>query len=238
VGFEVIPAIDVADGRLARFTPEGFVPIEAFGADPLAAAEAFAAAGALRIHVVDMDLAFTGEAGNLEVVRSITRLGVPVQASGGIATRADAESLLEAGADRVVLGSAMLLARPLLAEAMRSLGERAAVALELEDGIVSPRGRVVGRLPLGPTLVWLEAARPARCVVTAVARVGAGAGPDLEVVRAVSQTLECPVGAAGGVASVADLQALARVPGVEGAVVGRAVLEGELDLDEAIRAFA
>lgn len=238
MGFEVIPAIDVADGRLARFTPDGFVPIAAFGADPLDAAEAFASAGAPRIHFVDMDLAFTGEARNLDVVRSIVALGVPVQASGGIATRADAERLLGVGADRVLLGSAMLLARPLLVEAVRSLGERAAIALEVEGGFVTPRGRVVGRLPLGPTLVWLDAARPARCMVTAVERVGGGKGPDLGLVRAVSEAVECPVVAAGGVASLADLEALARIPGVEGAVVGRSVLEGELDLGEAIRAFA
>jgi len=107
VGFEVIPAIDVADGRLARFTPDGLVPIEAFGGEPVAAAEAFAAAGAPRIHVVDMDLAFTGDARNLGIVRSIAELGVAVQASGGVTSRVDAERLISAGADRVVLGSAM-----------------------------------------------------------------------------------------------------------------------------------
>jgi len=238
VGFEVIPAIDVADGRLARFTPDGFVPIEAFGGEPVAAAEAFAAAGAPRIHVVDMDLAFTGDARNLGIVRSIAELGVAVQASGGVTSRVDAERLISAGADRVVLGSAMLLARPLLAEALRALGSRAALAIEVEGGFVSPRGRVVGRLPLGPTLVWLQAAHPVRCLVTAVERVGAGEGPDLGVVAAVAETVGCPVVAAGGIASIGDLRALAGVPGVEGGVVGRAALEGTLDLGAALAAFA
>src|SRR4249920_1924503 len=97
--FEVIPAIDVTGGRLGRFTAQGPVAVAAFGGDPVTAAEAFMRAGARRLHVVDMDLAFTGAAVNIEVVMAVRRAalfhGASIQASGGIETQEDMEHLLD-----------------------------------------------------------------------------------------------------------------------------------------------
>ena len=108
MSFEVIPAIDVAGGRLASYSPAGPSRSQAFGGDPLGAARAYAAAGVVWVHVVDLDLAFEGEARNLEIVREIASLGLRVQASGGVREIGDVESMLAAGAGRVVLGSAAL----------------------------------------------------------------------------------------------------------------------------------
>ncbi len=106
--FQVIPAIDVAGGRLARLSPDGPVAIEAFGGDPLAAARACLEAGATLLHVVDMDLAFSGEARNAGVLRSIAALGARVQAAGAIVDDREIAAALDAGSERVVLGSAAL----------------------------------------------------------------------------------------------------------------------------------
>jgi phosphoribosylformimino-5-aminoimidazole carboxamide ribonucleotide (ProFAR) isomerase len=232
VSFEVIPAIDVSGGRLALFTPEGPRPTEAFGGDPLAAARTYRDTGARWIHVVDLDLAFGTGFGNLGIVSAVAELGVSVQASGGIATGAEAAAALAAGASRVVLGSGALFDEMEAERAIASLGERAIVGIEVDEGRIRPRGREGGDLPLVETLGWISALGAVRFLVTAVARVGGTDGPDLKVLRRVGRSGR-PVYAAGGIATLGHLREV-RGAGVAGAVVGRAALEGELDLVRAL----
>jgi phosphoribosylformimino-5-aminoimidazole carboxamide ribonucleotide (ProFAR) isomerase len=237
VAFEVIPAIDVAGGRLVRITPGGARAVEVFGGDPLAAATAFVERGAGRLHVVDVDLAASGRAGNLDLLRATAALGVPVQASGGVSTRAQAEELLAAGADRVVLGSAALADRDAAERAVAGLGERLCVGIEADGPTIRSRGGGE-ELPLWETLAWLGSLDVRRYVMTEVGRVGSAAGPDLDGIWALATHTGRPVLAAGGIRSVDDLRAIATLGGsVEGAVVGRALYEG-LDLGEALRAVS
>ena len=233
--FEVIPAIDVSDGALATFTPTGPEPVEAFGGNPMAAAEAAVAAGADRLHVVDIDLAFRGEARNLEIVAAIASLPVDVQAAGGIRTGDEVRAFFEAGATRVVLGSAALVDEDHATALLSAEGPRLAVGIEVDEGRIRSRGRDPVDLPLMETLGWVVSAGPSALLVTSVTRVGEGTGPDLELVRRVARAGR-PVLAAGGVASIADLHDL-RAAGAVGAVVGRAALEGSLDLTAAIAEF-
>ncbi|MEO8477060.1 MAG: HisA/HisF-related TIM barrel protein [Actinomycetota bacterium] len=228
MAFEILPAIDVAGGRLALHTPEGPRPLGAFGGDPLAAARAYAQAGARRVHVVDLDLAFGGTFENLAVVGAVAAMGLQVQASGGIASRAEAQRALSAGANRVVLGSGVLLDEDEARAAIEALGSSAIVGIEVDAGRIRPRGRLEGDLPLTETLGWLVASGAAGFLVTAVARVGAMTGPNLDTVRRIVRAGR-PVFAAGGVGSIDDLRALRRA-GAVGAVVGRAALEGGIDL--------
>jgi phosphoribosyl isomerase A len=232
VTFEVIPAIDVVGGRLAIATPGGPRPTEAFDGDPIAAARAYAGAGARWAHVVDLDLASGRGFLNLGVVEAVSDLGLRVQASGGIVSAADAARALEAGASRVVLGSGALVDEREAEHAVVSLGERALVGIEVEGGSIRPRGHVAGELPLVETLGWLTAVGATGFLVTAADRVGRLAGPDLELVRRVVRSGR-PVFAAGGVAGLEDLRAIRR-SGASGAVVGRAALEGDLDLVAAL----
>ena len=109
--FEVIPALDVAAGRLVRIDRSGAIPVEAFESNPLTAASTFVRAGATRLHLVDVDLARSGEVENLPTLRAVCQLGVPLQASGGVRSHAHVAALLSAGAERVVLGSATLADR-------------------------------------------------------------------------------------------------------------------------------
>jgi len=230
--FEVIPAIDVSEGALAALTPAGPRPVEAFGGSPIAAAEAAVAAGARWVHVVDMDLAFRGEARNLEVVAAIASLPVAVQAAGGVRDAEEVRALFEAGATRVVLGSAALADEHRAIALLSAEGPRLLMGIEVDGGRIRSRGRDAVDLPLLETLGWLVSAGAASLLVTAVDRVGQLGGPDLEMVRRVSRAGR-PVLAAGGIASIADLLEL-RAAGAAGAIVGSAALDGSLDLSAAI----
>ena len=235
--FEVIPAIDVKDGALAHLTPTGLMPIDAFAGDPVAAAAAMVEAGATRLHVVDMDLAFDGEPRNLDVVSAIVSLRIPVHAGGGVRTADEIDALLSVGASRVVLGSAALADEVLVRELLEVHGPRLIVGIEVgDDGTIRSRGRDPVDLPLMETLGWLSAARAPVFLVTAVARVGSSIGPDVGAVRRVVRAGR-PVIAAGGIHTIDDLRAL-RAAGASSAVVGRALLEGTLDLGDARLALA
>ena len=233
--FEVIPAIDVSGGVLATFTPAGPAPVDAFGGNPLAAAEAAVAAGARWIHVVDMDLAFRGDARNVEIVGAIASLPVAVQAAGGVRTAEEVRAFFEAGAARVVLGSAALADEGHTIALLSAEGSRLVAGIEVDEGRIRSRGRDPIDLPLMETLGWVIPAGPSGLLVTSVARVGERTGPDVELVRRVVRAGR-PVRAAGGVASLADLHDL-RAAGAAGAVVGRAALDGSLDLSAAIAEF-
>ena len=232
--FAVLPAVDVAGGRLAVLGPQGPVPVDAFGGDPLAAARAYAAAGARWLHVVDMDLAFGG-AGEADAIVRAIRDELPqvrIQMSGGIASLAVGARYLEAGASRIVLGSSALADEEAAIALLRRLGREALVGIEVQDGKIRSRGREPVELDLMTTLGWLAALQVAGFLVTAVARVGAKAGPDVELIRRIARR-GLPTLAAGGIRSLEDLQALRDV-GAVGAVVGRAALEGDLDLGAAL----
>lgn len=230
--FEVLPAIDVAGGRLARYTPGGPAPIQAHGGDPIVAARACMDAGARWIHVVDMDLAFSGEARNLDVLRSIVALGARVQAAGAIVSDAEIEAALEAGAARVVLGSAALADMGAAAGSIGQFGQRLAVGIEVDGERIRARGRRPTDLPLTDTLGSVVAAGVSRFVLTAVPRVSTLEGPDLGALAGMV-AFGRPVIIAGGLATTDDLVAV-RNAGAEGAIVGRAALEGGLDLAKAI----
>lgn len=233
--FEVIPAIDVSGGVLATFTPAGLAPVEAYGGKPLAAAEAAVAAGARWIHVVDMDLAFGGEARNVEIVAAIASLPVAVQAAGGVRTAEEVRTFFEAGAVRVVLGSIALEDERRASALMSAEGPRLVAGIEVDGGRIRSRGRDPVDLPLMETLGWVIPAGPSALLVTSVARVGERTGPDIELIRRVVRAGRSVL-AAGGVASLADLHDL-RAAGAAGAVVGRAALDGSLDLSAAIAEF-
>lgn len=233
--FTLLPAIDVTAGRLGVHRPDGPEPVEAFEGDPVAAARSFHAAGASWIHVVDMDLAFTGELRNADVVRAIGGAvpGARIQASGGVATEEVLVALREAGAARVVIGSAALGDPDVVRRLLDVAAGSALVGIEVTDGRIRARGRSEVDLDLMTTLGWLALTPGVEAVlVTSVGRVGGLAGPDLDLVRRVMRR-GFPVLAAGGVRSLDDLVAL-RDAGAVGAVIGRAALEGGFDLATAV----
>jgi phosphoribosylformimino-5-aminoimidazole carboxamide ribotide isomerase len=214
---EVIPAVDVLGEGAVRLERGNYDSVVERAGEPLALAQRWVAAGARRIHLVDLDGARTGRV-RPALVRTIAALGVPVQASGGIRSLADARALLDAGADRVVVGTA---AWPDPAPWFE-LGEALVLALDVRDGEVRTAGWTVGTgLRFADALTL---AQGQRMLVTAIDRDGTLAGPDVELVR---QAVEAGgrVLAAGGIRSVEDVAALAAT-GAEAAIVGRALLTG------------
>jgi phosphoribosylformimino-5-aminoimidazole carboxamide ribotide isomerase/phosphoribosylanthranilate isomerase len=232
VAFEVIPAIDVAGGRLARLSTRGPVPLEAHGGDPVAAAIACLASGARLLHVVDLDLAFSGEPRNADVLRAIVALGARVQAAGAIVEDRQIGDALDAGGERVVLGSGALVDLDETARLIERYGERLVIGIEVDGDRIRARGRRPTDLPLLETLSSVHAAGAARVVITTVQRVSTMTGPDVGALS-IAVRLALPAIAAGGIASLDDL-AIVREGGAEGAIVGRAALEGRLDLVRAI----
>jgi phosphoribosylformimino-5-aminoimidazole carboxamide ribonucleotide (ProFAR) isomerase len=235
MAFEVIPALDLAAGRLAVVTADGPAPATAYDGDPVAAASAAIAAGARWLHVVDTDLAFGGRPDNLGVIGSIAEMDVRVQASGGIRTGEQVRAMLDAGARRVVLGSGALTDEADALRTIETLSGSIVVGIEVDEGRIRSRGAVPVDLPLAETLGWLVAGGAPRFLVTAVDRVGRLGGPDVGVVKRVVRSGR-PVIAAGGVAGLDDLRAIRRA-GAVGAVVGRAALEGGLDLARSMAAL-
>jgi phosphoribosylformimino-5-aminoimidazole carboxamide ribotide isomerase len=212
---EVIPAVDVLGDEAVRLEQGSYDSVVERGADPVTLALRWTEAGARRIHLVDLDGARRGGV-RPQLVRAVAaETGLPVQASGGIRTRVDAEALLAAGADRVVVGTAAWPdPTPWL-----DLGERLVLAVDVRDGAVRSDGWTKGA---GLTVdEALARSGDARLLVTAIDRDGTLAGPDVELVRRAAEGRR--VLAAGGVRSPADVEALAAA-GAEAAIVGRALL--------------
>jgi phosphoribosylformimino-5-aminoimidazole carboxamide ribotide isomerase len=202
----------------------------------LTAASAFVRAGATRLHLVDVDLARSGEVENLPTLRAVCQLGVPVQASGGVRSRTHVEALLSAGAERVVLGSATLADRDEAELLAREFGDRLVVGIEADGPVVKPRGSDV-ELALRDLLEWLARIGVCRYLFTEVGRVGALEGPDLDGIWAFAEYSAVPVLLAGGIRGVDDVRAVAALGGrIEGVVIGRALYEG-LGLEEALAAI-
>jgi phosphoribosylformimino-5-aminoimidazole carboxamide ribotide isomerase len=212
---EVIPAVDVLGEGAVRLEQGDYDSVVERAGDPVALAERWVAAGAKRIHLVDLDGARSGRV-RPELVRAIAGLGVPVQASGGIRSLADARALLEAGADRVVVGTAAWPDPTPWFE----LGEALVLALDVRNGELRTTGWTTGSGLRFEDALTLAAGR--RMLVTAIDRDGTLAGPDVELVR---QAVEAGgrVLAAGGIRFVEDVAALADA-GAEAAIVGRALL--------------
>jgi phosphoribosylformimino-5-aminoimidazole carboxamide ribotide isomerase len=225
---QVIPAVDLL-GDSAVGLEQGQFDRVAARAQPDELVRRFAAAGAAWIHVVDLDGARSGRI-RRELVERLASAAHParVQASGGIRSLDDAKGLLAAGVSRVVVGTAALNDPRALRAFAQALGERLIVAIDVRAGRVAVRGwtRETG---LGPeeAALWCAEAGVARLLCTAIERDGTLTGPDLALLRAVVDASQLPVLAAGGIRSHEDLTAVAAV-GCEGAVVGRALLDGSL----------
>ncbi len=221
---EVIPAVDVLGTGAVRLRQGDYGDVVERPGDPVALARSFAAAGAGRIHLVDLDGARSGRV-RPELVREVAAVVAParVQASGGIRTAADADALLAAGADRVVVGTA---AFPDPGPWAAALGERLVVALDVRHGLIRTAGWTEAGLPLADALARCREAGVGRLLCTAIDRDGTLAGPDLALVETVAQA-GAAVLAAGGIRSPGDVAALARA-GAEAAVVGRALLAGDV----------
>ncbi len=237
--FQVIPALDVLEGRCVRLSEGRREHVTIEGGDPAAAAARFAAEGAAWLHVVDLDGAFSGRPTPGVVEQVVAASGIPVQFGGGLRNADAIQASLDAGAGRVTIGSAALTAvtGSSLSLLAARFGERLVVAVDARNGRVVHNGWTAETdvTPRGLARACADAGIH-RLLVTSTRRDGSLRGPDLGLLEDVL-TAGLPVLAAGGIGSLEDLRAL-RDLGCEGAVVGSALWSGRFGLAEAIDAIA
>ncbi len=237
----VIPAIDIRGGRCVRLIQGDYARERVYADDPEAVADRLVAAGAVRLHVVDLDGARgrSDEDSSAAMARVLAAVGdrAAVEVGGGVRDLDIAQGWLAAGAAFVVLGS-LALGDPEAAEAIcAALPQRCLVSLDVRGGIAQAQGWTE---PAGSTATHLARWRSwplAGLIRTNVARDGMLGGPDLEGLADLVQSFPAPVFASGGVSTVDDVTRLADA-GAAGAIVGRAIYEGSFDLQAALRRFA
>ena len=236
--FEVLPAIDLRGGNVVRLREGDFTRETVYGADPVATAQEFAAAGAGWLHIVDLDGA-RGEGRQEPVIRAIVAAveNVRCQVAGGLRSREAVAGMLSAGAERVVVGTAALADPGFASRAVIDHGaSRIVGALDVRDGQAVGEGwreGAAGR-PALETLRVLADAGIQRFAVTAIARDGQMAGPDLRMLGTMVDASRGAILASGGIASLADLRAVRDI-GCAGAIIGRALYEGRIDLANALQ---
>ncbi len=232
---KLYPAIDLLGGRVVRLHRGDYDQVTVYPHDPVALVEAYVRAGAERVHLVDLDGARDGEPTQAHWIERILReTGAKIQVGGGIRTLARARAYLDAGAERVVLGTAAVADPELLHAACAALP--VVVAVDARDGMVTTHGWTQSTARPAVDLAREAARLGARAVLyTDVARDGTGAGPNVAMTAALARAVpSLEVIASGGVGSLAHLEQLAREGSIGACVVGRALLDGAFTLQAAL----
>jgi phosphoribosylformimino-5-aminoimidazole carboxamide ribotide isomerase len=234
--FTVFPAIDLRGGKCVRLKQGDFGRSKEYDADPVERAREWERQGAAAIHVVDLDGAEMGSPAQLDLIEQMANaVTVPLQVGGGIRTLKDLRVVQEAGAKRVVMGTAVVGDRELRLEAVEAAGASLVVAVDARDGIVATHGwRQSSGICVLDLAEELAADGVATVLYTDVARDGMDAGAALETTAAVAKAI--PTVASGGVRGVEDVAALAKTSGVVGVVVGTSLYEGRVTLTQLMAA--
>jgi len=233
------PAIDLKDGQCVRLLRGEMAAATVFGDDPAAQAAKFADAGCEWVHLVDLNGAFAGQPVNGVAVEAIlARVKVPCQLGGGIRDMATIESWLAKGLARVILGTVAVENPALVREAARAFPGQVAVGIDARKGRVATKGWATETEIMAPDLARsFEDAGVAAIIYTDIDRDGAMQGPNIEATAALARAVTIPVIASGGVSSMADLVALRDTGIIAGAISGRALYDGAIDLAAALAAL-
>ena len=233
------PAIDLKDGQCVRLLKGEMDKATVFNDSPANQARAFQAAGCEWIHLVDLNGAFAGAPVNAVAVEAILAvIDVPAQLGGGIRDMATIEAWLDKGLARVILGTVAVEEPELVREAARAFPGKVAVGIDARNGRVATKGWAEETDVMVTDLAKsFEDAGVAAIIYTDINRDGAMQGPNIEATEALARAVDIPVIASGGVASLADLQALRDTGVISGAISGRALYDGAIDLAEALAAL-
>ncbi len=232
--FTVYPAIDLRGGRCVRLKQGDFGRVKEYDADPVARAREWERRGAAALHVVDLDGAKDGRPAQLDLIKKITAsVDVPVQVGGGIRALEDLRAVLASGASRVVIGTAAVGDRALRLRAVEEIGAALVVAVDARDGIVATHGwREASGIQVLDLADELVTDGVSTVLYTDVARDGMDRGAALEETAALARMI--PTIASGGVRGVEDVLALTKIGGVVGVVVGTALYEGRVTLEDLV----
>ena len=238
---EIIPAIDLLNGKCVRLNQGNYNEVTKFNSDPVKQAQIWESQGARRLHLVDLDGAKTGEPINDLTIKKIKRsISIPIQLGGGIRTIDRAKELLGIGIDRIILGTIAIENPELVKVLSQEYPRRVAVGIDAKKGMVATRGwlkqSAISSLELAKRLNDLELAA---IISTDIATDGTLKGPNVQALREITEISINPVIASGGVGSIADLISLSDFEdeGIEGIIVGRALYDGSIDLKEALLAL-
>jgi phosphoribosylformimino-5-aminoimidazole carboxamide ribotide isomerase len=235
----ILPAIDIKGGRCVRLYQGDYDQVTTYDDDPVRVALRWQEAGARWLHVVDLDGAAAGYPVNSDLVRRIRKeTTFHIEVGGGLRTLDDIDlMLLKLGVDRVILGTVAIKNPVLLKEALLRWGERIVVGLDARAGKIAISGwrenSQVDAVALAGELCALGAQR---FIYTDISRDGSLQGPNIAALQTMQRAVSCAIIASGGVSSLADIRAISTV-GVEGAIVGKAIYTGDVDLAAAIREF-
>lgn len=238
--FEVIPSIDILDGQQVRLAQGSYQDVTVYAPDPADAARRWATHAIRRFHVVDLDGAREGVRVNERAIRDVVReMGaVPVQLGGGIRSVADAGAALDLGVDRVVMGTVALKEPQVVRDAAREFPGRVVLGIDAREGRVAVEGWVdVSEVTAIEVAKRFEDAGIAAIVYTDIGRDGMLTGANLDATQALAESVRVPVIVSGGVASLTDIEeSLARrQSGIAGAILGRSLYTGAVDLGAALR---
>jgi phosphoribosylformimino-5-aminoimidazole carboxamide ribotide isomerase len=233
---DVIPSIDIRNGRCVRLYKGDYHQETVFSDDPLDVALKWQSMGAPRLHIVDLDGAATGEIANLEIIRNIiSAMLIPVQLGGGIRHLNTVEGLLKAGIERVILGTAAVESPNLIAEACSRYRDSIIIGIDARNGMVATHGWI---RDTGLTAVEfarsMEEIGVRRFIYTDIERDGTLTEPNFTSIADMVDSIKLPIIAAGGVSSLEHLKKLQKM-GAEGAIIGKALYTGDIDLKASIR---
>jgi phosphoribosylformimino-5-aminoimidazole carboxamide ribotide isomerase len=234
--FQIIPAIDIKDGRCVRLYQGDFDRMTVFANDPVAMAQHWAELGAERLHVVDLDGAKIGRPSNAQIVFAIVRsVGIPVELGGGLRDRTSVDAALRLGVDRVILGTAAIKTPELIDELVERYGERIAVGVDARMGWVAGHGwQETSQIQATDLVQRMGDAGVRHVIYTDIIRDGTLQGPNIDALVDLVALGGPSIIASGGVGSIDDLLRLAEA-GASGAIVGQALYSGVLDLPMALQ---
>ncbi|GIV89918.1 MAG: 1-(5-phosphoribosyl)-5-[(5-phosphoribosylamino) methylideneamino] imidazole-4-carboxamide isomerase [Chloroflexus sp.] len=232
---EIIPAIDIKDGRCVRLYQGDFAQMTVYADDPVAVARQWQAQGATRIHVVDLDGARTGRPQNVDAVLAITQaVQIPVQLGGGLRREEDVAAALALGVERVIIGTAAIVETELVARLLERFGERIIIGIDARNGMVATDGWTVTSTIAATDLAGQMVALGARrFIYTDISRDGALSGPNFTALAELVKPDGPAIIASGGIANLDHIRQLAQI-GVEGVIIGKALYTGAIYLPEAI----
>ena len=238
----IFPAIDLRGGKVVRLEQGRAEAETIYGTDPVVVAESFAAAGSKYLHMVDLDGAFTGELKNLHLVAAVAKALSPslfIELGGGMRNERAIEQALQAGVDRVVIGTRACESLVLLRDVVEKFGaEKIAVGIDAKDGIVSTRGWTAPSRWTAPDLARAVAEQGVRTIIyTDIATDGMFTGPNLKALQELSAAVpEVDLIASGGVATLAHVESLRDLGGrIDGVIIGKALYDGKLKLADVLR---
>ena len=232
----IIPAIDLLGGKAVRLLKGDYNKVTVYSDDPAAVAESFERAGAKYLHVVDLDGAKDGTTANFETIKKITeRTSLSVEVGGGIRTLERVKQYIDIGVDRVIIGTAAVTDPEFLSEAVRLYGERIVVGVDIKDGFVAIKGWLeVSALSCKEFCKKLEDLGVKTIICTDISKDGMMSGTNRELYRELYDEFSLNIIASGGVSSMEDVSVLSNM-GIFGAIVGKAIYMGAIDLSDAIK---